>query len=33
METEEWDVLSREDQLAIVGGFWILIDGELVWVE
>lgn len=33
VETKEWDVLSREDQLSIIGSGWILINGQLVWVE
>lgn len=33
METREWDILSKEDQLSILGGRWVVINGELVWIK
>lgn len=33
METREWDILSKEDQLSILGGRWVVINGELVWIS
>lgn len=33
METKEWDVLSEEEQMIVTGGYWIIIDGEWIWME
>lgn len=33
METKEWDILSKEDQLSISGGKWVMVNGKLIWLE
>lgn len=33
METKGWDILTREEQMRVEGGQWVVIDGEWYWVE
>jgi hypothetical protein len=33
MEEEKFEALSDADMAEIKGGGWVLVDGELVWVD